>query len=226
MKDYIYEFLSIQGSALTSSQVIGNFAVAAALSLIVFFAYRYSHTGAVYSARFNVSLIMLTVVTTLVMTVIGTNIALSLGMVGALSIVRFRTAIKDPRDTAFIFWGIAIGICCGVAEYFVASVGSAFLLGFLLLFGRIQTNERYLLIVRGNRAASNKVETTVGAHFQSKARLRVKNSTTDTVEFIYELTRKMLNAAEKSNGSISDKLYLVEGIHAVNLVCQNDEISG
>ena len=59
------------------------------------------------------------------MNVIGNNIALSLGMVGALSIVRFRTAIKDPRDTAYIFWGIAVGICCGVSDYLVAGLGSA-----------------------------------------------------------------------------------------------------
>ena len=73
-----------------------------------------SHRGTIYSKKFNVSLVVLTVLTSMVMTVIGNNVALSLGMVGALSIVRFRTAIKDSRDTVYIFWTIIVGICCGV----------------------------------------------------------------------------------------------------------------
>ena len=85
-------------------------------------AYRFSHSGAVYSARFNVSLLMMTLITTMIMNVIGNNISLSLGMVGALSIVRFRTAIKDTRDTAYIFWCIAVGICCGVSYYALAAI--------------------------------------------------------------------------------------------------------
>ena len=76
--------------------------------------YYVAHAGTVYSRKFNVSLVVLTVLTSTVMTVIGNNIALSLGMVGALSIVRFRTAIKDSRDTVYIFWCIVAGIACGV----------------------------------------------------------------------------------------------------------------
>ena len=94
--------------SLTMQNVILNFAAACILSLLIYLSYRVSHSGAVYSRKFNVSLVMLTLVTTLVMNVIGNNIALSLGMVGALSIVRFRTAIKDSRDTVYIFWAIAV----------------------------------------------------------------------------------------------------------------------
>lgn len=72
----------------------------------------------------------MTVLTTTVMTVIGNNIALSLGMVGALSIVRFRTAIKDSRDTVYIFWTVIVGICCGVGDYLVASAGSVLVVYF------------------------------------------------------------------------------------------------
>ena len=78
------------------------------------------------------------------MSVIGNNIALSLGMVGALSIVRFRTAIKDVRDTAYIFWCIAVGICCGVSEYFLVGVGSLVIFLVLLLLGAVHSDDVYL----------------------------------------------------------------------------------
>ena len=100
MKELLYESLVNTTEGLTLEEMILNFAAAAILACLIYISYRVSHSGAVYSERFNVSLIMLTLISTLVMNVIGNNIALSLGMVGALSIVRFRTAIKDPRDTA------------------------------------------------------------------------------------------------------------------------------
>ena len=78
--------------------------VATVIAFFIFLSYKISHEGTIYSKKFNVSLMVLTVITTAVMIVIGNNIALSLGMVGALSIVRFRTAIKDSRDTVYIFW--------------------------------------------------------------------------------------------------------------------------
>ena len=82
---------------------------------------------------------VLTVLTGTVMTVIGNNIALSLGMVGALSIVRFRTAIKDSRDSIYIFWTIIVGICCGVGDYMVAAIGSTVTFLVILMLGMIKT---------------------------------------------------------------------------------------
>lgn len=105
MKEQLMNYFAANTGALTLEDMVLNFLVAVVLGAVIYLSYRISHSGAAYSARFNVSLLMLTLVTTLVMNVIGNNIALSLGMVGALSIVRFRTAIKDPRDTAYIFWG-------------------------------------------------------------------------------------------------------------------------
>ena len=102
MKEFLYNSLMTTSGALTLTDVVINFLAACIISILIYTSYRISHSGAVYSQRFNVSLVMLVLVTTLVMNVIGNNIALSLGMVGALSIVRFRTAIKDPRDTAYI----------------------------------------------------------------------------------------------------------------------------
>ena len=105
--------------------ILLNIVLAAVLGFFIFLSYAISHRGTIYSRKFNASLVILAVLTGTVMTVIGNNIALSLGMVGALSIVRFRTAIKDSRDTVYIFWSIIVGICCGVGDYAVAVIGRA-----------------------------------------------------------------------------------------------------
>ena len=123
MKKYLYSVLEGSGT-LTTEEIVLHIAAAVLLGLVIYLSYYMTHAGGVYSKKFNVSLLTLTVLTATVMTVIGNNIALSLGMVGALSIVRFRTAIKDSRDTTYIFWTIIVGICCGVGDYLVASLKS------------------------------------------------------------------------------------------------------
>ena len=90
--------------------ILLNIVLAAVLGFFIFLSYAISHRGTIYSRKFNASLVILAVLTGTVMTVIGNNIALSLGMVGALSIVRFRTAVKDPLDTAHMFWALTTGI--------------------------------------------------------------------------------------------------------------------
>ena len=109
MKKYILELFD-KTSDLAPRDIVLHLVVAAIIGMFIFLSYRLSHNGSLYSKKFNVSLIMLTVLTATVMTVIGNNIALSLGMVGALSIVRFRTAIKDSRDTVYIFWTIIVAL--------------------------------------------------------------------------------------------------------------------
>ena len=140
----------------------------------IFLSYRISHAGSIYSRKFNVSLAALTMITTTVMIVIGNNIALSLGMVGALSIVRFRTAIKDSRDTVYIFWAIVVGICCGSGDYLVAAVGSTFVFLALLIFGRIRNDNRVLLIIRCARVDEQKIQGLIFQYFHRKAALRSK----------------------------------------------------
>lgn len=225
MKEVLFELLSGNQGALTVQDILLNFLIAGVLGLIIYLSYRISHSNGVYSTKFNVSLVMLTLITTLVMNVIGNNIALSLGMVGALSIVRFRTAIKDSRDTAYIFWAIAAGICCGVQEYVIVSIGSGVIFLFLILFGAVKSNERYLLILRGEASAETAVEKEIEQLFSGKVRYRVKNTTIDSMEYIYELSEKQLQAADKKVESLATYLRNIPGLKAVNLVNQNDEMN-
>ncbi|AFL98792.1 hypothetical protein Desde_0322 [Desulfitobacterium dehalogenans ATCC 51507] len=225
MKDQLLAGLEASTGALTLQDILLNFLIAGILGVVIFISYRISHSGAVYSAKFNVSLIMLTLVTTLVMNVIGNNIALSLGMVGALSIVRFRTAIKDPRDTAYIFWGIAVGVCCGVQEYLLSAIGSGIIFLFMLMFGAVKSNDRYLLVLRGESVAEQALEKAIDQIFGGKAQFKVKNTSNSFIEHIYELSQKQVQQAEKQIGSLTSYLNKIEGMTAVNLISQNDEIN-
>ena len=224
MREKIYSLFT-NPSDMTWQQILMNISAAAVLGMFVFVSYLLSHRGTIYSKKFNASLVILTVLTGTVMTVIGNNIALSLGMVGALSIVRFRTAIKDSRDTVYIFWAIIIGICCGVGDYLVASIGSAITFLVIFILGCIKSDNRILLIVRADRAKQPMIKSQVYKLFSGKAILRVENTTQDTVELIYELTQKMVRKAEKGEINITDSIYKLENIEYVNLVMQNDEIS-
>ena len=225
MKDILLQQYQGSQNGLSFEVILIGFLVALGLSLLVYLSYRITHSGAVYSARFNVTLVMLTIITTLIMSVIGNNIALSLGMVGALSIVRFRTAVKDPRDTAFIFWCIAIGICCGVAQYVVAMVGSGFIFLTLLMLGSLKANDRYLLIVHGDKSCAQEAEKALLVNFDGKAKQRVKNTTANRVEYIYELSQSMIDKLAKRSVDIVDVLHEIDGVEQVNVVIQNEEIS-
>lgn len=225
MREYMLAMFNNYGT-LTAEEIILHILVATALGGVIYASYFFSHVGGVYSKKFNISLITLTILTATVMTVIGNNIALSLGMVGALSIVRFRTAIKDSRDTAYIFWTIIVGICCGVGDYLVAVLGSAVVFVVLLIFGRVKNDNRILLIIRGGRNMERKIEAIVFDYFKAKAMLRVKNTDRESIELIFEMSRKVYLMTNKRDRSIAEKLYELESIEYVNIVTQNDEISG
>ena len=229
MRENLFQLLESSGGELSTETILLRLVMSAIIAAFLFLSYRISHSGSIYSAKFNVSLVALTVITTTVMIVIGNNIALSLGMVGALSIVRFRTAIKDSRDTVYIFWAIVVGICCGSGDYLVAAAGSAVVFLLLLVFGRLRTDNRALLILRTARVNESKVESLIFQYYNRKAVLRAKNTTDESVEYIYELNGKYLRkpADEKAAGkSITDAIYEIGGIEYFNIVMQNDEISG
>lgn len=224
MKDKLFNLFQTTGE-LSLESIIFNILVSAAIGMFIFVSYMITHKGTIYSKKFNVSLVIMTVLTGTVMTVIGNNIALSLGMVGALSIVRFRTAIKDSRDTIYIFWTVIAGICCGVGDYLVAAIGSAVTFLILLILGLIKGDNRMLVIIRGSRSRQSSIQAHMFSVFKRKAILRVRNTDEDNVEFIYEISANQLRRAEEQNGNLTDAIYNIGGIEYVNIVMQNDEVS-
>lgn len=226
MKEFIMQYSQEVIQELSVQQIILNMVIALALGLVIYLSYRFSHSGAVYSARFNVSLLMMTLITTMIMNVIGNNIALSLGMVGALSIVRFRTAIKDARDTAYIFWCIAVGICCGVSYYALAAISTGMIFLVMLVMGSVKTNNRYLLIIHADKEeCAKEIEATILHQYKGKATLRVANRTSEQLEYIYELTTRIIEGKNKSDVNPIELLRNIDGVYRVNLVCQNEEMS-
>lgn len=223
MKETLYELLSKQGD-MTWQQITMHVTVSALIGVVIFISYMLSHKGTIYSKKFGVTLVALTVMTGTVMTVIGNNIALSLGMVGALSIVRFRTALKDSRDTVYVFWTIIVGICCGVGDYVVAAIGSTAVFLVFLLFGSVRSDTRMLLVIRAERGLGDNIESLVFRYFNRGAVLRVKNTGGGKVEYIYEMSRRTLEKAQSEHNSLTEDFYSLGAVESVNIVAQSDEI--
>ena len=198
--------------------------VALIVGIVIYCVYRRFYTGVVYSRSFAVTLVGMCVLTCMVTLAISTNIVISLGMVGALSIVRFRTAIKDSRDTVYIFWTIIVGICCGVGDYLVAAVGSSAIFLIFLIMGAIRSDNRMLLIIRAKRSRCENIESQIFRYFGTGAVLRVKNTTEENAEYIYELSRKILEKVQKQHPALTDDFYNLGQIESVNIVAQSDEI--
>ena len=138
-------------SAISMGDALIAIALSFALSLFIVFIYKATYAGVNYSRNFVGCLMMLSMVTALVIMVVSSNVVLSMGMVGALSIVRFRTAVKEPTDTAFLFWAIATGIICG-AGYVTIAVLATLLMGLLFVlihaFAGKQKHGSYMIVVR------------------------------------------------------------------------------
>lgn len=136
------------------------------IGLFIYLVYKKTFSGVIYSHTFNISLIVMTMATAIIIMGISSNVLLSLGMVGALSIVRFRTPIKDPLDIVYIFWGIVAGILCGAGFILLAVIGSI-AIGLVLLFfiNRITVENPYLLVIRYNETSiENSLEHVISGH--------------------------------------------------------------
>lgn len=173
-------------SAISMGDMLVAILLSFALSLFIVFIYRITYAGVSFSAGFAGCIIMLSMVTTVVILVISSNMVLSLGMVGALSIVRFRTAIKEPTDTGFLFWAIATGIICG-AGYITIAILATLLLGLLFVavhaLSKGQKAGSYLVVVR--YAAVSKVESKLTG--LPGFRLKNKTMTADFTELVAEV---------------------------------------
>lgn len=195
--------------------------VAFMVSLIIYLTYKNTYTGVMYNPRFNVSLIMITMITTIVMVVIGSNISVSLGMVGALSIIRFRTAVKDPRDTAFIFWGVVSGLACGTQNYTIVIVGSIFICLILFLFKKtITVNNKYVLIVKGKNYDLNKVNGIIEKKTSGNT-LKGKYISKDNMEMVYDVKFR-----KKEKENIIYDIGKVPGVDTINIVASNTDTMG
>ena len=144
---------------LSVVRILLTLGLAFLIGMYIFAIYRKTFSGVMYSKNFGVSLVMLAMITSFIILPITSNLTLSLGMVGALSIVRFRTAVKDPIDTVYMFWSIAVGIALG-AKFFLPAILASAVIGVLMLLlsgMRFRSTMPYLLVLRFNENATNNV---------------------------------------------------------------------
>lgn len=161
-------------------------AAAFAIGLFIYMIYKKTFSGVIYSHSFNISLIVMSMATALIIMGISTNVLLSLGMVGALSIVRFRTPIKDPMDLVYLFWTIVSGILCGAGFVLLAILGSL-LIGLVLIvfINKIKIENPYLLIVKYE---DNEIEKSLEDLISSSVRKHLIKSKSVAQGFDYEVT--------------------------------------
>jgi uncharacterized membrane protein YhiD involved in acid resistance len=180
--------ISQQFERLSFEYILVTMVSAALCGLLVYLVYRFFYRGVVYSDNFNILLVLVTVVTAFVIMTISSNLVLSLGMVGALSIVRFRSAIKDPLDIGFLFWGIAAGVTCGAGLYFIALMGTSLIsIIYILATFAKKGKKSYLLILH----YSEQLETEVNAVLSGmKYRLKNKTYSDAGIELTIEIKMK------------------------------------
>ena len=193
---------------------------ACVLGAFIFFVYKQTFQGVMYSSGFGITLVGLTMVTTLVILAVTSNVMLSLGMVGALSIVRLRAAIKEPFEIVFLFWSLACGIVIGAGMFMVAIVGSVVIAVILVVFARRKIGVHpYILVVD---CADAKAEAAVMNQLHSKlGRVSVKAKTVSTAGI-------ELNVEVKIDGDDSafvTALSAIEGVSSASLVTYNGQFA-
>ena len=212
-------------SEVFSSQTIGFSSIltvvvsmlfALGAGYVITMVYRRNYRGVMYSGNFALSLLMMTVVTTPVVLCIRNSIALSMGMVGALSIVRFRTAVKDPLDTAYMFWALTTGILLGAGQFLLTVLALVMIAGILTLLVNFQTRglNSYLLVVRAGEEAERTVSQIVGTIRVQK--LKSKTVSSAGVEMTYEVRVDKPDA-------LLNRLQSVAGVQDATLVSYQGE---
>lgn len=207
--------ISSQLTNLSLPHIIICMLAATLCGVIIYLVYRFFYRGIVYSDNFNILLILITVITSFIIMTISANIVLSLGMVGALSIVRFRSAVKDPLDIGFLFWGIASGLTCGAGLYFVALIGTVVIaVLYIILVLCKKDKKNYLLILHYTDDAEQAV--TAGL---SAMKYKLKNKTVNGAS--NELTIEI----KIKNNDTSDiaRFKTIAGVTAVTLLEYNGE---
>ncbi|PYG89551.1 uncharacterized protein DUF4956 [Ruminiclostridium sufflavum DSM 19573] len=188
------------------------------LGLFIFFVYKKTFNGVMYSAGFGISLVAMSLITTLIILAVTSNIILSLGMVGALSIVRFRSAIKEPLDIAFLFWSISVGIVTGAGLIPLAVFGSVFIGIVMVLFvNKKSADNPYILVV--NCADDNSEELVSKAVDESVKKHMVKSKTVSKNGIELTIEVRLKDMTTQFVNKISD----IEGVSNTVLVSYNGE---
>ena len=195
--------------------------LAFALGLFIFFVYKKTYMGVMYSSSFGVTLIALTMISTVVILAVTSNVVLSLGMVGALSIVRFRAAIKEPLEIAFLFWAIAVGIVLAAGLIILAAVGSAVIGLVLIVFvNRRSWLDPYIVVLDCDGSESEREATDFLKKSVTKCSVKSKTVQAGAIELNVEVRMK------SGDTGFVNELSAIPGVRSAVLVSYNGEYMG
>ncbi len=196
--------------------IVFSILLAFGTGMAIFWVYRTNYRGVMYNSNFGMTLVMMTLITTPVVACIRESIQLSMGMVGALSIVRFRTAVKDPLDTAYMFWALTMGILLGAGQFFYAAVALVCIAGLIILCSHMnfrKTNAYLLVIHYAPSAEAAIVKLLSGIKVgQTKSKTVSRNGSEMTVELRVEKQDALMN-----------KLLSIEGVQDATMVAYQSE---
>ena len=211
------QFLDSFINNISLTTIIITMTVAFVFAVYLYFVYMLTCDSVVYSKKFNITMSLIILITTAIILSMQSNIVLSLGMVGALSIVRFRTAIKEPRDLLFLFWSISLGIILGGELYSVALVLSAMMTIGLIVFNYLPGNKTPMLLIVNckDEEAEKKVETFLKEN-KVENRVKSRNAGKYGIDVIYEIGAKTKLETMKN-------LKAEEGLENVNIVMHDGE---
>lgn len=208
-------------SSFSLLDVVIAMAVAFALGLFIYIVYKRTFRGVMYSSSFGVSLMAMTLITTLIILAVTSNVILSLGMVGALSIVRFRTAVKEPLDIAFLFWAISAGIVTGAGLIPLAVVGSIFIGVILTVFVNVKTSDTpYIAVISCTDENAEQSAMAILKANTKKQLVKSKTVTAAGIELMVEV--KLSEGSTKVCNMLSD----TAGVTKAALVSYNGEYMG
>lgn len=206
------------GTDIAISKILISLSVAFLLGLFIYFLYRRIFSGVLYSKSFNVALIGMTMITATVIIAINSNLVLSLGMVGALSIVRFRTPIKDPTDLIFLFWAAVAGIVTGAGFYTLAIIGSLIVGLILFFFIKGSSPEApYLLVVNCSSDQAEQIVEQQVAKAVKKFNVKQKTVTAGNIEVTYEVRLK------QQSGSFVNGISSISDVQSAVLISYNGD---
>lgn len=190
-KNDILEWFTTNSESLSVEKIIFVMCMALLVAVVIFITYRLAYTGVGYNSRFNAGNLAVVLITAVIMLMISSNMVISLGMVGALSIVRFRTAIKDPADTIYIFWAIVEGLCVGAQIYKLAIASTLFIAIILLAMSYYASmQKKYLIIVRGTKDVElDQVKACIMPYYP-KVNVRACNYMGERCEIICEVSAR------------------------------------
>ena len=217
LKKSILESGVFDGVSITNAAL--GLLTALIMGAVIYFVYRKFYTGVIYSRSFAVTLVGMTVLTAMVTLAISTNIVISLGMVGALSIVRFRTAIKDPLDLLYLFWAITTGITAGAGMYVLVVVAAVVMTVMVVLFYHKQQKGRiYILVVHytGDEAGDNVIRALGKIRYFIKSKTLRKEKTEMAIEVF----------CKNNDTFFMEKIRAIDGVEDSTLIQYNGEYHG